>query len=34
LPLVTPNMFVQPTDLEDVLKYIAALEKIHKVSVT
>jgi hypothetical protein len=31
MPLVTSDMFVQPTDLEDVLQYIARQEKIHKV---
>ena len=30
-PLVTPDIFVQPSELEDVLKYITEQEKIHKI---
>jgi hypothetical protein len=30
-PLVTPDMFVQPSKLEDILRYIAKQEKTHKV---
>jgi hypothetical protein len=31
LPLVTPEMFVEASDLEYVLKYTAKQEKTHKV---